>query len=142
MKFKPVLLMLGAIASAGVITSTIALSSVNTAQAQTNPQQSSQKHRGGWAALNLTEQQKAQMKQIRTQTQAQIQAVFTPEQLSKLQAAKGQRGNRRELMSSLGLSEAQKAQIKSIRESAKNQMKAILTPEQQQQMQSMHKHKR
>jgi periplasmic protein CpxP/Spy len=143
MKFNPVLLLIGAIASAGVVTASILPAAIN-AQTQSNqstPQQSGKRQGERWASLNLTEQQKAQMKQIHEQTKSQIQAVLTPDQASKLEAAKGQKGNRRELMSSLGLTEDQKARMKSIKQSSKDKMMAILTPAQQQQLQSMRKPK-
>lgn len=144
MKFNPVLLLIGAIASAGVVTASILPAAIN-AQTQSNPQstpqQSGKRHGDRWASLNLTEQQKAQMKQIHEQTKSQIQAVFTPDQASKLEAAKGQKGNRRELMSSLNLTADQKARMKSIKQSSKDKMMAILTPAQQQQLQSMRKSK-
>jgi len=141
MKFKPILFLLGAIA----IPSGIALFSVvspeitnaqNTAQTQSQP--NPQKKRGDrLASLNLSEQQKSQLKQIKEQSRSQFEAILTPSQLSKLQAAKGTKVNRREVMSSLGLSEAQKSKMKDLRKSSMEQMKAVLTPEQQQQMRSM-----
>ncbi|OUL37445.1 P pilus assembly/Cpx signaling pathway, periplasmic inhibitor/zinc-resistance associated protein [Nostoc sp. T09] len=48
-------------------------------------QQPGQRPKGGFAALNLTEAQKAQMKQIMQSSQQKIQAVLTPEQQAKFQ---------------------------------------------------------
>ncbi|MBE9199100.1 MULTISPECIES: P pilus assembly/Cpx signaling pathway, periplasmic inhibitor/zinc-resistance associated protein [unclassified Nodularia (in: cyanobacteria)] len=39
----------------------------------------------GWANLNLTEQQKTQMRQIKESSQQQMQAVLTPEQRQQMQ---------------------------------------------------------
>lgn len=54
------------------------------------------------------------MREIEQDTKKQIEGVYRPDQLTKLQAAKsqrqqGQRINRRELMQSLNLDEGQKA---------------------------------
>ena len=141
MKFKPILFLLGAIAiPGGIALSSVVLPEISNAQntAQTESQPNPQKKRGDrLASLNLSEQQKSQLKQIREQSRSQFEAILTPSQLSKLQAAKGTKVNRREVMSSLGLSEAQKSKMKDLRKSSMEQMKAVLTPEQQQQMRSM-----
>lgn len=79
--------------------------------------------------LNLTDDQKAQIKQIQEETRQRISAVYTPEQKESIGKAKPhQRAN-------LKLSAEQKAQIKAIQEDAKRQMQAILTTEQSQQLQ-------
>ncbi|MDP5337921.1 MAG: P pilus assembly/Cpx signaling pathway, periplasmic inhibitor/zinc-resistance associated protein [Nodularia sp. (in: cyanobacteria)] len=56
-------------------------------QAQRQAGQAGQGQRGpkGWANLNLTEQQKTQLRQIRESSQQQIQAVLTPEQRQQMQ---------------------------------------------------------
>lgn len=90
--------------------------------------------------LNLTADQKAQLKQIRESTRTKIEAILTPEQKAQLAAAKqqrqqGQRGQKaRGMWASLNLTADQKAQIKSIRQDAKQQMDAVLTAEQRQQL--------
>ena len=80
------------------------------------------------------------MKEIGRNTRAQMEAVLTPEQKTKLQAAmaqrqaeyqaqrqqgQGQRQERREkrgnIFASLNLTQAQKDQMKQIRESSKQQ---------------------
>lgn len=91
------------------------------------PTRIAQTQNGGARAnrLNLTDAQKAQMKQIRDTIRQKIDAILTPEQRQLRDTA---RQNRQR--PNLNLSDAQKAQIKSIREDAKRQMDAILTPEQ------------
>jgi putative ABC transport system ATP-binding protein len=88
--------------------------------------------------LNLTIEQKAKMKEIGRNTRAQIEAVLTPEQKTKLQTlmaqrkaerqaqrqqGQGQRQERRErrgdIFDSLDLTETQKDQIKKIKELSK-----------------------
>ncbi|MDB9510878.1 hypothetical protein PN499_06765 [Kamptonema animale CS-326] len=82
--------------------------------------------------LNLTDAQKAQMKQIRESSRQQMDAIFTPEQKEQLRTARQQRQK-----PNLNLSEAQKAQLKAIRENTKSQMDAIMTAEQKQKLQEM-----
>lgn len=93
--------------------------------------------RGGKPDLNLTEQQRQQMRQIREETRAQIEAVLTPEQRAKLEAAREQRQNPREVMASLNLTEQQRAQMRTIREESKRKMDAVLTEQQRQQLEQM-----
>jgi len=99
--------------------------------------------------LNLTDEQKTQMRQIREATRTQIESVLNQEQKDKLRAAKEQRGQQqgqqqaqqrgqgREVWASLNLTADQQAQIKRIREESRQKIQAVLTPEQQQQMQQM-----
>jgi Spy/CpxP family protein refolding chaperone len=119
--------------------------------------------KGQFQKLNLTPEQKAKMKEIGRSTRAQIEAVLTPEQKTKLQAAMAERkaqhqaqrqqrqgqGERQEgrgkkgnIFASLNLTETQKNQIKQIRESSKQQRQAVLTPEQQAQMKQMRENMR
>jgi periplasmic protein CpxP/Spy len=108
-------------------------------------------HQGKWDNLNLSDQQKQQLEQIRKDTRTQIEAVFTPQQLEQLKAARqnhqpgqapqpGQahQGHRGGFMASLNLSDAQKAKIKEIMQAQKSRMQAVFTPAQQQQLQQMH----
>ncbi len=50
----------------------------------------------GWAKLNLTEQQKTQMRQIRESSQQQMLAVLTPEQRQQMQEMRQNMGSRRQ----------------------------------------------
>ena len=100
------------------------------------------KREGKFKRLNLTEDQKAQMQQIRESARAQMQEVLTPEQLEKLEAAKASGQKKREVFRSLNLTDAQKAEMKEIKESKKAQFEAILTDEQKAQLQEMKQNRR
>jgi len=84
--------------------------------------------------LNLTESQKAQLKEIRTQSRAQMDAVLTDAQKAQLKTMKESRaqgGERRKGgWKQLSLTAEQKSQLKTIRESAKAKEQAVYTPEQ------------
>ena len=90
---------------------------------------------GRWEALNLTQEQKDQMAQIRQQTRSQIEALLTQEQRDQFKAAMESNQGRREALKAMNLSDAQKTQMRAIKESAKSKMEAILTQEQRQQLQ-------
>ncbi len=83
--------------------------------------------------LNLTSDQKAQIKQIHQSAKQQIDAILTPEQKAQQQQARQQHTKPQ-----LNLSADQKRQLKQIRESTESQINALLTPQQQQQLQQMH----
>ncbi len=105
------------------------------AQTPSAPTGQYQKHR---INLNLTDDQKAQLKQIHESTRSQIDAVLTSEQKAQLASAKGQRqqGQKpRKVWASLNLTAEQKAKIRAIREDAKQKSDAVLTSEQRQQLQ-------
>ncbi|EKQ70200.1 P pilus assembly/Cpx signaling pathway, periplasmic inhibitor/zinc-resistance associated protein [Leptolyngbyaceae cyanobacterium JSC-12] len=123
MNIKTLLLVPGAIA---LSLSVLPVSPV-AAQLENAPMMQNQR---GWNKLNLTDAQKAQMKQMREQTQAQIEQILTPEQKAQWQSMKQNGGKKPGRMQSLNLSEAQKQQIRQIRENAKQSMQSILTPEQ------------
>ena len=99
--------------------------------------------RGPFKHLNLTSEQKAKIKEIQTNTRAQIQAVLTTEQKNQLKTAmekrkaerqqrqgQGQNQERREkkgdIFNSLNLTDKQKDQIKQIHDSERQKMQAIL----------------
>ncbi|WP_414619525.1 Spy/CpxP family protein refolding chaperone [Calothrix sp. CCY 0018] len=135
MKLKKLSFLAGAIA--------LTLSAIPfAAQAEINSSSSTivaqGKKQGGWKnKLNFTEDQKAQMQQIKESTRAEMQQILTPEQLQKLEAAKASGENKRGVWQSLDLTDAQKAEMKKVRESKKAQFEAILTDEQKAQMQEM-----
>ncbi|MEH2339436.1 Spy/CpxP family protein refolding chaperone [Nostoc sp.] len=157
MKLKALSLVAGAIA----LTLTATSFAVDAQTASPSPvllAQSPQKERGPWKDLNLTDTQKTQIQAIRRDSRTKMEAVFTPEQKAKLEAAKqarraewqarkaqgqtgqGQRqpgqhhGRGKGDFADLNLSEIQKSQIRQIRESEKQQIQAVLTPEQRQKM--------
>jgi periplasmic protein CpxP/Spy len=83
--------------------------------------------------LNLTDAQKAQLKQIRTETRTQMEAVLTDSQKAQIKTMKESRGqaNRQKGgWKQLGLTDAQKTQLKQIRESAKSRSEQVYTPAQ------------
>lgn len=110
-----------------------------------------------WQELNLSEQQKQQMKTLmESQREAfkanreQWQSILTSEQKAKLQTLKEQRkankgeGSRGQFLGELNLSDEQKAQMKAMREAGKQkreafhqQMMSILTPEQREKMKAI-----
>ncbi|MBS9389224.1 MAG: P pilus assembly/Cpx signaling pathway, periplasmic inhibitor/zinc-resistance associated protein [Dolichospermum sp. WA123] len=151
-----------------LIAGTLALTLIATpfaVQAEQNPSSPQPgkewQKKGQFQKLNLTPEQKAKMKEIGRSTRAQIEAVLTPEQKTKLQAAMAERkaqrqaqrqqgqgerqerrGKKGDIFASLNLTETQKNQIKQIRESSKQQMQAVLTPEQQAKMKQMRENMR
>ena len=148
MKLKALSLVAGAIA----FTLTATSFAVNAQTASPSPvllAQTPQKERGPWKELGLTDAQKTQIQTIKRDSRTKMEAVLTPEQKAKLQAAKqarqaerqagqGQRqpGERRGKggYADLNLSEAQKTQMRQIRESEKQQIQGVLTPEQRQKL--------
>jgi protein CpxP len=89
-------------------------------------------HGGFWQKLNLTDDQKAQIKQIRDSAKQQLDTVFTADQKAQLQQARTQH-----IKPTLNLTDDQKAQLKQIHSSIESQINAVLTPEQQQQLQQL-----
>ncbi|MEH2105535.1 Spy/CpxP family protein refolding chaperone [Nostoc sp.] len=157
MKLKVLSLVAGAIA----LTLTATSFAVHAQTASPSPvllAQTPQKERGPWKDLNLTDAQKSQIQVIRRDSRTKFEAVLTPEQKAKLEAAKqarqaerqarkaqgqtgqGQRqpgqhhGGRKGNFADLNLTEAQKTQMRQIRESEKQQIQAVFTPEQRQKL--------
>ncbi|MEL6462124.1 MAG: P pilus assembly/Cpx signaling pathway, periplasmic inhibitor/zinc-resistance associated protein [Cyanobacteria bacterium J06636_27] len=97
---------------------------------------------GMWKKLNLSEDQQAQLQEIKKSAKAQMREVLTPEQLQKLEAAKASGQKKRGVWRSLNLTDAQKAELKEIRQSKKAQINAILTDEQKAQLQEMKQNRR
>jgi Spy/CpxP family protein refolding chaperone len=89
-----------------------------------------------WKELNLTDTQKQQLKDIRKNTQQQIQSIFTDEQRAKLESS-GQSGDRKGVMKSLNLTDTQKQGMRDIRKKSREQLLAILTPEQRSKFEQM-----
>ena len=119
----------------GVIALVLAAAPVIPAFTNTAVAADAQPGRAGGARanqLNLTDAQKAQMKQIQESSRQQIDAILTTEQKEQIRTARQQRQK-----PNLNLSEDQKAKLKAIQENSKSQMDAILTPEQKQKLQEM-----
>lgn len=103
----------------------------NSSPASTEVAQTSER----MSDLNLTDTQKAQMKQIREQTQAKILALLSSDQQKQFKAAaQGNRESPMKVLRSLNLSAEQKQQIREIQRAQRQQTQAILTPEQQAKM--------
>ncbi|AFY49744.1 P pilus assembly/Cpx signaling pathway, periplasmic inhibitor/zinc-resistance associated protein [Nostoc sp. PCC 7524] len=114
--------------------------------------------KGPWAALELTADQKARIQEIQRNTRTQMEAVFTPEQKAKLEAARQERQARRAQrqpgdrpqagkrpgmkLADLNLTDDQKARMRAIREESQKQMQAVLTPEQQAKLQELKANRR
>ncbi|MCV3213146.1 hypothetical protein OGM63_06340 [Plectonema radiosum NIES-515] len=142
MKLKNLSLIAGAIALSLSATPFV----VNAQKISQTPTQVKSDRNGPFERLGLTDAQKTQIKDIRSNSRAQMEAILTSEQKQQLEAAKqahqgqsrqergqGQRPKRG--FASLNLTEEQKTKMREIRESEKNQIQAILTPEQQQKFQ-------
>lgn len=81
--------------------------------------------------LDLTESQRQQAEQIRSDTQAQIRALLTPDQVALLDAFEGDdREAFRALKQDLNLTEAQREQIVEIVSGSREAFRDLLTPEQ------------
>lgn len=126
---------------AGVIALTVSTTVPLTAQAQPTQQQPGQVQKGSYKGIELTEQQKAQMKTIRQNTRTQIEGILTPAQRAQFQAAIGSGQKRRSAYADMNLSEQQQAQIREIMQSSKTQTEAVLTPTQRQQLQTIREQK-
>lgn len=146
MQLKPLSLLVGALALTLSATPFAVHAQTNSASAPVVAQAGK---KGPWESLGLSNQQKARIQQIMSNSRTQVEAVFTPEQKAKLEAARqarqaqrqqGQRpqaGEGRKIMAELNLTDAQKTRIRSIRESTKQQIEAILTPEQRAKLQEL-----
>lgn len=148
MQLKPLSLLVGALA----LTLTATPFAV---QAQTNSSSvlliAQAGKKGPWESLGLSNEQKARIQEIGRNSRAQIEAVFTPEQKAKMEAARqarqaqrqqgqrpqaGQRGGKKNF-AELNLTEDQKTRIRSIRQTSQQQMEAVLTPEQRTKLQEL-----
>lgn len=106
--------------------------------------------------LNLTPEQKDQMRQLHQETRQKIEAVLSSDQLAQYKtemqnrrsamlgnagnqnASRQGNGNKRQnLFASLNLSQDQQAKIREIMQNSRTQMNSILTDSQRTQMQEM-----
>lgn len=86
------------------------------------------------AGIELTQQQQAQMTQLRQQTLTQVQSILTPQQQEQLKTVMAQRQNLQSAIAALNLTPQQKDQLRQVLMAARTQASSILTPEQQQQL--------
>lgn len=90
--------------------------------------------------LGLTSDQQAAMEQLRTETEAEIRAVLTPEQveiLDTLLAESDQPPRPRDLHQQLNVTEEQRTQIREIRMNSREAFRNILTADQLAQMEEL-----
>lgn len=121
-------------------------------------QVTNQQRTGRQNQLNLTSEQKDQMRQLHQETRQKIEALLSSDQLAKYKTAmqnrrggmrddagemnsasrQGGNSNRRQNMfSSLNLSQDQQAKIREIMQSSRTRMSSILTEAQRTQLQQM-----
>ena len=86
-----------------------------------------------------TAEQKAQMEAIRNDAKSKIEAVLTPEQRQQLEQSSPSGGERkgRGFPRVSGLTDAQRTQIREIRAASRQQMDAVLTAEQKAQIEAI-----
>jgi protein CpxP len=107
--------------------------------------------KGAWQKLGLTDAQKTRLKEIRSNTRAEMDKVLTTEQKEQLKAAmqarkeqrsQGQGGEGRGQWkknggANLNLTADQKARMREIKELSKRQIDEVLTPAQREQLKQM-----
>ncbi len=91
-----------------------------------------------YAALNLTDDQKSKMTQIREQSKAKILPILTSDQQAKFNAASSEGSSPMKTLKELNLNDDQKQKIRAILKDQRQQFQAILTPEQQAKMKQQH----
>ncbi|HEY9736589.1 MAG TPA: Spy/CpxP family protein refolding chaperone [Trichocoleus sp.] len=84
--------------------------------------------------LNLTDEQQTQIDSIRQSEREQMDAILTADQRARLETARANQEDRRQVFESLNLTDEQRTQMRTIHEAAREQIEAILTPEQLQQL--------
>lgn len=157
MKLKLMPVITGAILLAATPFAVKAIAAPGQQLAQVTTQPTNQQRIGGQNQLNLTPEQKDQMRQIHQETSQQIEAVLSSDQLAQYKAAMQNRrtqmrdnagqmnstttpsnGNKRQnLFASLNLSQDQQAKIREIMQNSRTRMNSILTDSQRAQMQEM-----
>ncbi|MEM7579885.1 MAG: Spy/CpxP family protein refolding chaperone [Mastigocoleus sp.] len=122
-----------------VVPSVIAITA-EASQAQVTPGRSAnggERKSRKFKALNLTEEQKSQLREIRQSYREKMGTILTSEQKALLNAAKEQGQNRRQVMRSLNLTEGQKQELRELKKSQREEISNILTEEQKQKMQEL-----
>lgn len=87
-----------------------------------------------YADLNLSDDQKSKMAQIREQSNAKILPILTLDQQAKFNAASADGNSTMKTLKELNLNDDQKQKIRAILKDQRQQFQAILTPEQQAKM--------
>lgn len=86
------------------------------------------------AQLNLTEEQKTQLQQFRQETRRQMEAIVAPAQREQFQAAMKSGKPFPAAIAAANLSQDQKDQLKQLMQSRRVQLESILSPEQRNQV--------
>jgi len=134
MKLKLMSMLGGAIALT-VAAAPLAVKAQPSQPSQPVPGIGAQNRPGPGGGVQLTQQQREKLLQIRRDTSAQMQKILTPEQQNKLKAALQSGQDRRAAVAAMNLTPQQQEQIRKIRQSANSQVESILTPQQRQQIQ-------
>jgi len=97
----------------------------------------------GFAALNLSDDQRQQIKALRRQAREQMMGLLTADQRAQVQSetAGGQNRNPMSALRNLNLSDDQRAHLRAIGKNTRKQILALLTPQQRQQFRAMHRHR-
>jgi Spy/CpxP family protein refolding chaperone len=117
---------------AGTVSVALCAATVPVVFAQSNTPPAPRESPQNW--LNLTQEQQEQMQQIRQAEREQMDNILTTEQKARLEAARENRQNPRQVLESLNLTDEQQARIEEVRQASKEQIDAILTAEQRQQL--------
>lgn len=85
--------------------------------------------------VELTDEQKDKLLQIRDDTRSQIENLLTDEQKDQFKVARQNGERMRSAITSVNLSQEQKTELRNILKSSRDRVKAVLTPEQWEQVQ-------
>ncbi|MDJ0727613.1 MAG: Spy/CpxP family protein refolding chaperone [Prochloraceae cyanobacterium] len=116
------------------ITATTVLSLPLQANAQFNRQQSQEKFAELLGNLDLTQSQKARLREIKAESKADIEEVLTSSQKNSLKSALASGESQKEALMNLNLSSSQRSEIRDIMQSKRREIQSILTAEQRQQL--------
>lgn len=120
---------------AGVLALTVAAAPL-AVKADNQPNQSLQaQNKPQFAGVELTQQQKDQMEQIRRDTRVQIEQLLTPQQREQFKTAMQNRQGGRAAFAAMNLSPEQQTKMRTILQSSKSRAEAVLTAQQRQQIQ-------
>jgi periplasmic protein CpxP/Spy len=90
---------------------------------------------GAFQRLGLTEEQKAKIQEVRSNTRAEMDKILNEQQREQLKTAMQNRRGWRGAVAGLNLTDEQKNQMRQVMQSQKTQMEAILTEQQKEQLQ-------
>jgi periplasmic protein CpxP/Spy len=119
-----------ALGASTLLALTTGLASAQTPSTQTPSPQTHHESRE-LSGLNLTQQQRDQIDQIRSQTRSQIESILSETQRTQIRTAM-QQGQDDRAAAAANVSADQQAQIRQIFQASRQQMASVLTPDQQQ----------